>query len=106
MSKCNKSVKVTEKLIQLSEQKLVFNCPTRWSSSYLLIYRLIQLKPHLTDILAQLEWDNLQNSEYKALENIRNILEPFAKYTQLASAEDVSTISGDSNNYGIKAAPR
>lgn len=93
VSKCNKSVKVTEKLIQLSGKKLVSNCPTRWSSSYLLIERLIQLKPHLTDILAELEWDNLQNSEYKALENIRDLLEPFARYTQLASAEDVSTIS-------------
>ena len=55
VSKCNKSVRVTEKLIQLSGKKLVSNCPTRWSSSYLLIEQLIQLKPHLTDILAELE---------------------------------------------------
>lgn len=80
-------------MIELSGKKLVSNCPTIWSSSYLLIERLLQLKPYLSEILAELEWDNLQNSDYKALENIRDLLEPFAKYTQLASAEDVSTIS-------------
>ncbi len=88
-----KSVKVTEKLIQLSSKKLVSNCPTRWSSSYLLIERLLYLKPFLTEVLAELEWNNLQNSDYKTLENIHNLLEPFAKYTQLASGEDMSTIS-------------
>ena len=35
VSKCNKSVKVTEKLIKLSGKKLVSHCPTRWSSSYI-----------------------------------------------------------------------
>ena len=93
VSKCNKSVKVTEKLIELSGKKLVSNCPTRWSSSYLLIERLLCLKPFLADVLAELDWDNLQNSDCKTLENIRDLLEPFAKYTQLASGEDMSTIS-------------
>ena len=68
VSKCNKSVKVTEKLIELSGKKLVSNCPTRWSSSYLLIKRLLCLKSFLADILAELDWDNLQNSDYKTLE--------------------------------------
>lgn len=57
-----------------SNTKVVSNYPiTRWSSSYLLIERLIYCKPHLTDILAELERDNLKNSEYKALKNIRDI---------------------------------
>ncbi len=47
----------------------------------------------MTEVLAELEWNNLQNSDYKTLENIHNLLEPFAKYTQLASGEDMSTIS-------------
>ena len=93
VSKCNKTVKVTEKLIELSGKKLVSNCPTRWSSSYLLIERLLCLKSFLADILAELDWDNLQNSDYKTLESIRDLLEPFAKYRQLASGEDMSTIS-------------
>ena len=83
MSKCNKSVKVTEKLIELSGKKLVSNCPTRWSSSYLLIERLLCLKSFLADILAELDWDNLQNSDYKTLESIRDLLEPFANIHNL-----------------------
>lgn len=93
VAKCNKSVKVTEKLLKLCGKKLIASCPTRWSSSYLLIERLLDVKPYLAEVLTDLEWDNLQNSDYKALENICNLLEPFAKYTQLASAEEISTVS-------------
>ena len=37
----NKSVKATEMLVKLSEKKLTGDCPTRWSSIYLLLKRLI-----------------------------------------------------------------
>lgn len=47
----------------------------------------------MTEVLAEVECNNLQNSDYKSLENVQDLLEPFAKYTQLASAEDMSTIS-------------
>ena len=62
VSKCNKSLKVTEKLIELSGKKLISNCLTRWSSSYLLIERPLCPKPFLVDVLAELN-KTLKDSE-------------------------------------------
>ena len=44
VAKFNKSCKGTEKLIQLSGKKLVANCPTRWSSTFLVVSCLLQLR--------------------------------------------------------------
>ena len=88
--KVNKSVKATEKLIALSGRKLVSDCPTRWNSSYLLIQRLLSVKYDLSSVLVDLGWDSLQNSEWKTLEQIHFLLEPFAKLT---SGEEFTTLS-------------
>ena len=93
VKKVNKSVKATEKLIALSGRKLVSNCPTRWNSSFLLIERLLSVKDELSQVLVELGWDGLQNSEWKTLEQIHFLLEPFAKYTSLTSGEEFTTIS-------------
>ena len=45
--KFNKSVKATEKLIALCRKKLVSDCPTRWNSTFLMISRLLEVRPHL-----------------------------------------------------------
>ena len=43
-SKINKSTKATEKLISLCGKNLVSDCPTRWSSTYLLLERLLGVR--------------------------------------------------------------
>ena len=93
VSKVNKSTKATERLIQLAQKKLVNACPTRWSSTYLLVDRLLEVRQHLTTVLEELEWDNLQNTDWKQLDSIRDILSPFAIYTSLISGEDFTTVS-------------
>ena len=60
VARFNKSVKATEKLVNLSGRKLIGDCPTRWSSTYLLLKRLIDLRPHVETVLSELEWDGLQ----------------------------------------------
>ena len=47
-SKVNKSNRATEKLINLSGKKLVSDCSTRWSSTYLLISRLLEVQAGLS----------------------------------------------------------
>ena len=89
----NKSTKATEKLIALSGKKLVSDCPTRWSSTYLLVSRMIEVRAALTEILQEMEWDNLATSEWKLLESICELLHPFAQYTSLLSGEEYTTIS-------------
>lgn len=83
--KVNKSTKATERLIALSGKKLVGDFPTRWSSMYLFVSRMLQVRTALTQVLEELEWDNLVTSEWKSLEYIQELLQPFAQYTALVS---------------------
>ena len=93
VAKFNRSTKCTERLIHLSGKKLVADCPTRWSSTFLVVSRLLELRVHVSAVCAELTWDCLQNSDWKMLENYKQLLEPFANYTNLESAEDMTTIS-------------
>ena len=86
VSRVNKSSVATEKLLSLCHKKLVGDCPTRWSSTFLMIERLLEVKESLKTVLDVLEWDNLATSEWKSLENIHKLLKPFAQYTSLISA--------------------
>ena len=91
--KFSKSVAATERLISLAGKKLVSACPTRWNSCYWMISRLLEVRPHVTQVLQEMEWDNLPISEWKTLENLRDLLEPFARYTDITSAEEYTTLS-------------
>ena len=44
-------------------------------------------------VLEELGWDNIPNSYWKQLENLVNLLNPFAHYTTLTSGEEITTIS-------------
>ncbi|XP_065895985.1 E3 SUMO-protein ligase ZBED1-like [Dysidea avara] len=93
VSKFNKSTKATEKLIGNTGLKLLGDCPTRWSSTYLLINRFLTVKASVIQVLDEHSWDGLQNSEWRVLENIQELLQPFAEYTTLCSGEEYTTIS-------------
>jgi len=53
--KFNTSAEATEKLITKCGKKLVKDCRTRWSSTYLLIDRLLTARTSLTEVLQELE---------------------------------------------------
>ena len=89
----NMSTKATERLISLCRKKLVRDCPTWWSSTFLVIERLLQVKSSLTTVLQGLEWDNLATSDWKHLENLHSLLKAFAQYTSLVSGEEYTTLS-------------
>lgn len=89
----NMSTKATEKLISLCRKKLLKDCPTRWSSTFLVIERLLQVRSSLSTVLNELEWDDLPTSDWKQLENIYTLLKPFAQYTSLVSGEEYTTLS-------------
>ena len=93
VKKVNKSSRATELLVAKCGKKLVGSCPTRWSSMYLMIERVLAVRVPLSRVLDELEWDNLAVSEWKTLENILNLLKPFAQYTALSCGEDYTTLS-------------
>jgi hypothetical protein len=93
VKKFNCSTKATPRLIELSKKKLVGDVSTRWSSTYLLLKRLLELRDSVTIVCEELDMDGLLNTEWAALKKIVNLLEPFASYTQLVSAEKTVTFS-------------
>ena len=58
-----------------------------------MISRLLEVCPHPSTVLQELEWDNLPHSEWKILENLLELLCPFARYISMTSAEETITIS-------------
>ena len=92
VSKVNKSTKATEKLIAKANKKLVSDCKTRWDSTYLMLERLLDVKVHLVAVLDELVWDSLTATQWKNLEVIQELLQPFAHHTNIASTEHSTSI--------------
>lgn len=61
--KVNSSTKATERLIALCRKKLVKDCPTRWSSTFLLLECLVDVSDSLKVVLEEQGWDDLATSE-------------------------------------------
>ena len=61
VKKVNSSTKATEKLVNLSRNKLVKDCPTRWSS---MLNYLLEVKDQLKVVLDKQGWDNFAASEW------------------------------------------
>ena len=93
VKKVNKLCKATEKLTENAGKKLIGDCPTRWDSTYLMISRLLDVKHHLTAVLDELTWDSLTATQWKNLEAIQELLQPFAHHTNITGAENSTTIA-------------
>ena len=83
----------TERLEKECGVKLVDLCPTRWSSMFLLIERLLSVRESLNKVLSDLGWDCIQASDWSVLEDMRNMLAPFAAMTELTIGETYVTLS-------------
>lgn len=51
------------------------------------------MRASMVEVMEELGWDTLNNGDWKLLEGIKALLEPFAKYTTLVSGENYVTIS-------------
>ena len=60
----NKSSKATQLLINKSKLKLVSMSATRWNTFFLVIDRLILLEEEVSNILRELERDDLTNNDW------------------------------------------
>ena len=87
------SGKVTEALIAKAGKKLVSNSVTRWSSAYLVVSCLLEVKDDLMIILVQHSLTLLQPNEWTKLEHIKTLLSKFADYTNVAGGERYPTLS-------------
>uniref|UniRef100_A0A1X7UNQ7 Uncharacterized protein n=1 Tax=Amphimedon queenslandica TaxID=400682 RepID=A0A1X7UNQ7_AMPQE len=92
--KVNTSCKATEQLVELAEKKLVKNIPTRWDSLFFVICRMLEVREHLTTVLEEFEWENLNEAQWrKNLCSIETLLKPFAHHTNVTSSEMTTSIA-------------
>lgn len=90
--KFNKSTIATTRLKELCNKKLVTDVYSRWSSVYLLIHRLLQLRKEVKVVCDELNCDCLSNFK-NLISRVDTLLEPFASYTELVSADLIPTFS-------------
>ena len=89
----NKSSKMTEALVNTAGKKLVSSCKTRWTSAYLVVRRLLEVKEELKQVLLDHSATMLQPNEWECLEVVEQLLAKFAHYTNMAGSEKHSTLS-------------
>jgi hypothetical protein len=93
VSKINTSSVATPRLIALAGKKLLSDVSTRWSSNYLVFSRFYELRHSVNTICEEMGWDSLSITSWGMLKSIIDLLEPFAAFTQLVSADKYATFS-------------
>ena len=58
-----------------------------------MISRMVEVRNELSQVLEELNWNNLPNRDWKVLESMMCLLEPFAQYTSLTSGDEYTTFS-------------
>ena len=58
-----------------------------------MVKRLVDVKDHLKVVLEEQGWDDIAASEWRTLNSITNLLQPFAKFTSLLSGDQFTTLS-------------
>jgi hypothetical protein len=71
----------TEKLLDKCGKTLVVDCTTRWNSVYLMVSRLIEVKPAVNEVLEEMGRDSLLFNEWTRLGELASLLEPFKQQT-------------------------
>lgn len=82
----------TQRLLQLSNNTLITDCPTRWSSCFLMLKRLTALQSSVKQVCDEAGIDALLASEWTKLEGIVKLLAPFAEHTNTLQT-DTSSLS-------------
>ena len=89
----NMSLNANTKLIALAGKKLLTDVATRWSSTYLMLLRLLTLKRFIVQICTELGLCCLSSSEWAMIKMVVCLLKPFASCTQLVTSSEIPTFS-------------
>lgn len=82
----------TQQLTKRAGKTVIADCPTRWSSCYLMLNRLVELQAHIRIVCAEVGFDCLSNSQWTTVENIVKLLRPFTEHTNTLQS-DCSSLS-------------
>lgn len=80
----------TQLLTQKCGKTVIADCPTRWSSCYMMLSRLIELRDPVRQVCEEMGFDCLLKSEWTKVENIVKVLQPFAEHTNTLQTNSCS----------------
>ncbi|KAI2644644.1 E3 SUMO-protein ligase ZBED1 [Labeo rohita] len=83
----SKSSVATERLLEQCGLILIKDCETRWSSSFLMLSRLLEVKDHVTSVADTMGWDCLLPSEWQKVAILKDLLLPFAEHTKVLESD-------------------
>lgn len=67
---------------------MILNCPTTWSSIYLMIDHLLKIMVPVGEDVDEMGWDCLQ-SEWTLMGHLKLPLQPFANHTKLPEGDAI-----------------
>lgn len=82
-----KSSVATERLLEQCGLLLIKDCPTRWSSSFLMLSRLLEIKDNVISVADTMGWDCLLPSEWQKVAILKDLLLPFAEHTKVLESD-------------------
>jgi len=85
-----KSSVATTSLIQKSGKTVVVDCSTRWNSIYMMLARLLEIKPALLEVMEEMKLDGLLSSEWARLAELCKLLQPFREQTDIMQTDTLS----------------
>lgn len=85
-----KSSVATQRLSDHCGVIVVNDCPTRWSSTFNMVARLLTVKDAVCQITNDMGWDSLLTSEWQKLSSLHDLLLPFAEQTKTLQSDTAS----------------
>ncbi|XP_053549013.1 E3 SUMO-protein ligase ZBED1-like [Bombina bombina] len=85
-----KSSVATQKILEQCGLIVLNDCPTRWSSTFNMIARLIKVKDSVCQIANNMGWDSFLPSEWQKLTSLHDLLLPFAEHTKTLQSDTMS----------------
>lgn len=90
VKKLRKSSDAVQQLLAKCGKTVVTDNSTRWNSSYYMALRLLEMKACVNEVLSNMKVDSLTVAEWSKLEEMKNLLEPFATHTDLLQTDALS----------------
>lgn len=93
VGRLRRSGAAVEQLVGLCGRTVVSDCTTRWSSTYTMVKRLLEINTNVNKVCTDLGIDSLLTSEWTRLQEVSTLLEPFAVQTDILQTDSVSLSS-------------
>lgn len=90
VGKVRKSSVIMERIVDKCGKVVVGDNSTRWNSTYFMAKRLIEIRRELNDALADMNMDSLLIGEWVLVEELVDLLEPFAAHTDILQSNSLS----------------